>query len=148
MAAQVQRALTCACRPGFVYKPASFQTHFKSQRHQTWSTVEDLRDCRIRIVRLEQENLRLTRVVDRLVMQEPRAATTRSVTAGQKKKIAAVQHWTCGRCAGLLDAAYQVDHIVPLFKGGGNDADNLMALCNECHGDKTWREQAVGHSSG
>jgi len=32
-----------------------------------------------------------------------------------------------------LTAAEEVHHILPLSKGGGNEAGNLMALCKPCH---------------
>lgn len=31
----------------------------------------------------------------------------------------------------------QLDHIVPLFKGGPDDDSNLQPLCDECHAEKT-----------
>lgn len=34
----------------------------------------------------------------------------------------------------------QVDHIVPLAKGGTDDLENLQLLCIECHKIKTQRE--------
>jgi 5-methylcytosine-specific restriction endonuclease McrA len=37
----------------------------------------------------------------------------------------------------MLDGSYEIDHIVPLYKGGGNGYENLMALCRNCHGKKT-----------
>ena len=37
----------------------------------------------------------------------------------------------------ILDASYEIDHIIPLYKGGNNENDNLMALCRNCHGKKT-----------
>jgi 5-methylcytosine-specific restriction endonuclease McrA len=139
---ELKQLLMCACRQGFMYKTsASFRAHFKAKRHEMWSMNEELRNCRLKIVRLEQENLRLTRVVDRLVMHESRTTTMRSITTGQKKKVAASQRWMCVRCDKLLDATYEIDHIVPLFKGGGNDMDNLNALCRECHGTKTCLER-------
>jgi len=33
--------------------------------------------------------------------------------------------------------ATEVDHIVALTNGGGNDDDNLQCLCAECHEIKT-----------
>lgn len=33
--------------------------------------------------------------------------------------------------------ALDVDHIVPLSQGGGNDHGNLQPLCHSCHSKKT-----------
>ena len=64
----------------------------------------------------------------------------RKVTQLQKKVVASKQKWNCGHCKKTLDASFEVDHIVPLYKGGTNDSSNLMALCRNCHGMKTIRD--------
>ncbi len=61
----------------------------------------------------------------------------RKVSATAKKYVAANQKWLCNMCNNLLDASYEVDHIKPLYKGGGNEVSNLQALCRNCHGNKT-----------
>lgn len=45
----------------------------------------------------------------------------------------------CKSCLakGRIAAVEEVDHIIPLSKGGTNDRDNLQALCKECHEAKT-----------
>jgi 5-methylcytosine-specific restriction enzyme A len=45
----------------------------------------------------------------------------------------------CAMCQqnNLITPATQVDHIVPLFKGGTDDMDNLQPLCSDCHKTKT-----------
>ena len=50
-----------------------------------------------------------------------------------KKQVAAAQKWRCAACKKLLDGAYEIDHIVPLYKGGSNDRHNLQALHRACH---------------
>ena len=65
----------------------------------------------------------------------------RNVTNGQKKYVASIQKWRCGHCDKLLDASYEVDHILALYKGGTNDLTNLVALCRNCHGMKTTKER-------
>lgn len=65
----------------------------------------------------------------------------RNVTALQKKKVAASQQWKCGHCMSILDASYEVDHIVALYRGGTNSETNLVALCRNCHGKKTVDER-------
>lgn len=61
----------------------------------------------------------------------------RNVSESMKKMVAANQQWHCGLCHRLLDETYEVDHIVPLYKGGSNQMDNLMALDPICHRKKT-----------
>lgn len=48
----------------------------------------------------------------------------------------------CVHCAGkgIVRAATQVDHIIPLHQGGTETSDNRQGLCNECHEVKTLRE--------
>jgi len=65
----------------------------------------------------------------------------RSVSQLLKKKVAANQKWQCGHCNTILDASYEVDHILALYKGGSNEEDNLVALCRNCHGKKTVAER-------
>jgi len=40
-----------------------------------------------------------------------------------------------------LDETYEVDHVVPICKGGSNDIENLMALDASCHRKKTFSQQ-------
>jgi HNH endonuclease len=77
--------------------------------------------------------------LDRILEGKPKLA--RQVSPLLKKKIAAAQEWRCGHCKTLLDASYEVDHIVALYRGGSNSEDNLIALCRNCHGKKTVEER-------
>jgi len=45
----------------------------------------------------------------------------------------------CAMCKsrGLVTLATDLDHIVALTNGGGNDDENLQGLCAECHELKT-----------
>ena len=61
----------------------------------------------------------------------------RKVSETTKKVVAANQKWHCNMCKNMLDASYEVDHVVPLYKGGDNSVNNLQALCRNCHGKKT-----------
>ena len=65
----------------------------------------------------------------------------RNVSNLKKKVVAAKQHWKCGNCGELLDETYEVDHIIPLYQGGTNDLENLMALDPRCHKKKTFQQQ-------
>jgi 5-methylcytosine-specific restriction endonuclease McrA len=41
---------------------------------------------------------------------------------------------------GYFTAAVEVDHVIPLHKGGKDDASNLQSLCRDCHDAKTRRD--------
>ena len=45
--------------------------------------------------------------------------------------------------AGRLAAAVEVDHRMPLARGGTDDDTNLQGLCRRCHKEKTDAEQRV-----
>jgi hypothetical protein len=61
----------------------------------------------------------------------------RSVSETKKKVVASSQNWLCNSCKNQLNAWYEIDHIIELEHGGTNDITNLVALCRECHGEKT-----------
>ena len=64
----------------------------------------------------------------------------RSVSETKKKYVASIQDWKCGQCNKKLSHTFEVDHKIRLEHGGGNDDTNLVALCRECHGEKTAME--------
>ena len=38
-------------------------------------------------------------------------------------------------------SSLELDHIIPLHRGGSNESDNLQLLCTDCHKVKTYIEQ-------
>lgn len=46
------------------------------------------------------------------------------------------QHDLCAYCGVALTGKYDVDHVVPLSKGGGNGPDNIVLACPPCNGSK------------
>ena len=58
------------------------------------------------------------------------------------KRVAAQQKWRCASCRSVLDETYEIDHIKPLFKGGTNSEDNLLAVCKKCHSMTSAIEQS------
>jgi HNH endonuclease len=77
---------------------------------------------------------------ERRMMNSGKNGTKRSVSETKKKYIAANQDWKCGQCKSQLDHTFEIDHRIRLEYGGGNDVQNLIALCRNCHGRKTASE--------
>jgi hypothetical protein len=71
------------------------------------------------------------------LMASGKKGTKRSVSETKKKFVAAKQNWRCGHCQRQLPAWFEVDHIIRLEHNGSNHVDNLVALCRDCHGEKT-----------
>ncbi len=45
---------------------------------------------------------------------------------------------------GIVTAATQRDHIIPVEEGGEDSDDNTQALCDDCHEDKSLQERLRG----
>jgi hypothetical protein len=77
---------------------------------------------------------------EKRLLSSGKFATKRSVSETKKKYVASQQDWKCSHCGAQLNAWFEVDHKIRLEHGGGNDVNNLVALCRECHGKKTAME--------
>jgi hypothetical protein len=76
----------------------------------------------------------------KMMLQRGGKITKRSVSETKKKYVASMQDWKCGQCQAKLTHTFEIDHKIRLEYGGSNDATNLIALCRECHGQKTAME--------
>ena len=61
---------------------------------------------------------------------------TRSSEAHRRRE----GEWRC-HCEELLDSTYEIDHRVPLWRGGADHIDNCWALHAHCHAKKTQAEE-------
>ena len=77
---------------------------------------------------------------EKRILSSGKQPTKRSVSETKKKYVASSQNWKCGGCGKQLTAWFEVDHKVRLEYGGSNEVSNLVALCRECHGEKTTME--------
>jgi 5-methylcytosine-specific restriction endonuclease McrA len=77
---------------------------------------------------------------NRMYLPSGTKPTKRSVSETKKKFVASKQSWKCGKCNSQLNHTFEIDHITRLEYGGTNDVDNLIALCRNCHGEKTAME--------
>ena len=70
-------------------------------------------------------------------MMNSGGGSKRCVSETKKKYVASKQGWKCNSCGEQLNHTFQVDHKVDLQFGGTNNVENLAALCNNCHAEKT-----------
>ena len=64
----------------------------------------------------------------------------RTLSESHKKIVAANHDWKCNACRCVLPPSFQIDHIVPLWKGGDDTVENSQSLCGTCHANKTQLE--------
>lgn len=63
-------------------------------------------------------------------------------TEPERRRIAMRQNWMCAgkECslpAGKELEEFDIDHVIPIWLGGSEDANNLQALCPGCHRKKS-----------
>lgn len=135
--AAVVEALTCACNPTKTYaNRASFRRHQLSQRHIEFEKRDAERHLRVRLAEAEADVARLRAECARLrdLLAHP---VKRRVTPRMKREVAARAGWKCERCGEVVSANFEIDHKVPIFRGGDNSTANLQCLCPDCHRTKT-----------
>ena len=65
---------------------------------------------------------------------------TRTYAQKHRWDIAYEQKYKCACCRQLLHPSFEVDHVIPLFKGGADIRSNILAVCRNCHGKKSREE--------
>lgn len=69
--------------------------------------------------------------------ESPRNASRPSDWSRRKARVLARDSFACTQCGGR--EALEVDHVVPVSRGGGWEETNLQTLCGGCHSRKTYR---------
>ncbi len=45
--------------------------------------------------------------------------------------------WYCGEVLNVAGKqSFEIDHVIPVSRGGSSDPDNLVASCRSCNGEK------------
>lgn len=88
-------------------------------------------------IQMMEQNPYMKRVLDSGLNRNQNGKMKRSVSETKKKYVASHQYWKCKHCQNMLDATFEVDHVIELQDGGSNHVSNLVALCRNCHGKKT-----------
>lgn len=69
--------------------------------------------------------------------------TRKHIPALIKDRVRYRQGYKCQGCFVLLPPGHEMDHVIPLWAGGKDDASNLQALCGNCHNIKSRVEQML-----
>jgi 5-methylcytosine-specific restriction endonuclease McrA len=100
----------------------------------------DFTNAQDKMSHFQQQNIQVNMTPQqKRMMQSGGSSTKRCVSETKKKYVASSQSWKCAACAKQLKHTFQVDHKLDLQFGGTNHVDNLEALCNDCHAEKTAR---------
>ena len=100
---------------------------------------------------IKKENEMLTKVIENNRLKNMNEALkkkieTLEIKPKQKRsfvnqvnryQIAASQKWCCRICTELLPGVFHIDHTIPLKFGGGDNLENVTAVCVQCHALKT-----------
>ena len=63
-----------------------------------------------------------------------KAGVDDTLTIEQWGKVLLSTNWCCAWCGSGINI--QVEHMIPISRGGGNTADNVCALCSSCNFNK------------
>lgn len=59
------------------------------------------------------------------------------ISDSKRFKVLSRDLFTCQYCgASAPDVRLEIDHIIPVSKGGSNDSDNLVTACEACNRGK------------
>ena len=70
---------------------------------------------------------------------EPESIKRKPIKPSLRFEILKRDDYRCQMCGATAKdgAKLEIDHITPVAKGGGNDADNLQVLCRDCNAGKS-----------
>lgn len=72
----------------------------------------------------------------RLHAHTRRARKTGKVSRDIAQRLLALQRGKCACCAKRLNRKYEIDHVVPLARGGAHCDSNMQLLCPRCNRSK------------
>jgi len=106
-------------------------------------------ELRTQIAMLLKKQAEITKNIEHKILEKQTEITNFKQKSCEKRKkiskdirqqIAEKQENACGECRITLSPYFELDHIIGLQFGGIDDESNLMALCRECHGEKSVTE--------
>lgn len=139
------------------YHKAYGQTHSEERRVRSHAHADHIREKQRAYRAAHAEKISMQRRAYRLAhIEEERANTNNrharkkanggTHTASDIQKQYTNQKGRCYYCHAKVGKVYEVDHVIPLSRGGTNDPSNLVIACPPCNAKKynklphEWRE--------
>lgn len=125
----------------FRFKTVREQTRYRQRNYVRTSYKVSVPDSEMDVSWgwLEDRYLRLARIGFETTLRDYHSKSQRRLmTKALRKQIMERDRYTCQICGKYMpdEVGLQIDHIVPVAKGGKTVPSNLRVLCNKCNGRK------------
>jgi hypothetical protein len=82
------------------------------------------------------ESVRASRIKNKVKRKYQIMTTENDFTAADIEKLMELQHGMCAACGAQLSEGYEVEHSIPLTRGGDNSPDNILLMCSKHNNNK------------
>lgn len=90
--------------------------------------------------RWRENNRDRSRMIVKSASHRRRAVTRQGMSSSDQRDWEDRQEKVCFYCDADVSQGYEVDHILPLSKGGAHEASNLVIACRTCNAKKSNRD--------
>lgn len=115
------------------------KTRQKNYRKSTYKEKQEVDTISMSYTELEDRNKKLAEIGYQCSLRTYHSKNQRSLmTKDLRQKIEIRDNYTCQICGKYMpdEVGLQIDHIVPVSKGGKTVESNLQVLCSKCNARK------------
>lgn len=129
-------------RNAFVFVLTREQTRYKQKNYvkTPYKVTQTIEKIKYDYEYLEERNRQLAQINYECALRDyHKKDQRRLMTKELRKRIMIRDHYTCQVCGKYMpdEVGLQIDHIVPISKGGKTVPSNLQVLCSKCNGNKS-----------
>lgn len=114
---------------------AQWEEAGKKNKEARMAAFEHRIEKALQIEKTEAERKRIKRAKKRA----KRRAIGGKLSTGLAIKLLKLQKGKCAYCRADLGESYEMDHVMPLAKGGPNEDSNIQLLCRSCNASKGYQ---------
>lgn len=105
-------------------------------RQQYQSNIEYKKDWAKKYRETNKDKIKASKSAAKSLRRARMAKAEGSHTKKDILELIYLQEYRCAYCGITLYDDYQVDHIMPISRGGANSPDNLCIACGDCNNSK------------